>query len=64
MDKSEFNNIFKRFYRNDEVKEIEGSGVGLYLSRKIGFIFQYYNLISSLNVWENIVLPIGLDGKI
>lgn len=31
--------------------------------RKIGFIFQAFNLIPSLNVWENIVLPIGLDGK-
>lgn len=31
--------------------------------RKIGFIFQAYNLVPSLNVWENIVLPIGLDGR-
>ena len=31
--------------------------------RKIGFIFQAYNLIPSLNVWENIVRPLGLDGK-
>lgn len=31
--------------------------------RKIGFIFQAFNLIPSLNVWENIVLPLGLDGK-
>ena len=31
--------------------------------QKIGFIFQDYNLIPSLNVWENIVLPLGLDGK-
>lgn len=31
--------------------------------RKTGFIFQAFNLIPSLNVWENIVLPIGLDGK-
>lgn len=31
--------------------------------RKIGFIFQSFNLIPSLNVWENIVLPIGLDRK-
>ena len=31
--------------------------------RKIGFIFQSYNLIPSLNVWENIVLPLGLDNK-
>ncbi len=31
--------------------------------RKIGFVFQSYNLISSINVWENIVLPLGLDHK-
>lgn len=31
--------------------------------KKIGFIFQDYNLIPSLNVWENIVLPIGLEGR-
>ncbi|MGL5379324.1 ABC transporter ATP-binding protein, partial [Clostridium sp.] len=31
--------------------------------RRIGFIFQYYNLIQSINVWENIVLPIGLDSR-
>lgn len=30
---------------------------------KIGFIFQDYNLIPSLSVWENVVLPIGLDHK-
>ena len=31
--------------------------------RKIGFIFQDFNLIPSLNVWENIVLPLGLDNR-
>lgn len=31
--------------------------------KKIGFVFQDYNLISSLNVWENIVLPLGLDNR-
>lgn len=31
--------------------------------KKIGFVFQDYNLIPSLNVWENVVLPIGLDGR-
>lgn len=30
--------------------------------REIGFIFQAFNLVPSLNVWENIVLPLGLDG--
>ena len=34
-----------------------------YRRRKIGFVFQAYNLIPSLNVWENVVLPAGLDGK-
>lgn len=29
--------------------------------RYIGFVFQSYNLIPGLNVWENIVLPLGLD---
>ena len=31
--------------------------------RRIGFVFQAFNLVPSLNVWENIVLPIGLDGR-
>ena len=31
--------------------------------RKIGFVFQSFNLITSINVWENIVLPSGLDGR-
>ena len=37
--------------------------LAIFRRRKIGFIFQSYNLVPSLNVWENIVLPIGLDGK-
>ena len=32
-----------------------------YRRRRMGFVFQFYNLISSLNVLENIVLPIHLD---
>ena len=31
--------------------------------RKIGFVFQAFNLVPSLNVWENIVLPLGLDKR-
>ena len=31
--------------------------------RRIGFIFQAFNLVPSHNVWENIVLPLGLDGR-
>ncbi|ASA24092.1 ABC transporter ATP-binding protein [Paenibacillus donghaensis] len=35
----------------------------LFRRREIGFVFQAFNLVPSLNVWENIILPIGLDGK-
>lgn len=35
----------------------------IFRRRKIGFIFQQYNLIPMLNVWENIVLPLKMDGK-
>ena len=37
--------------------------LAVFRRRKIGFIFQSFNLISSLNVWENIIFPISLDGK-
>lgn len=37
--------------------------LAVFRRRKIGFVFQAFNLIPSLNVWENIVLPIGLDEK-
>ena len=30
--------------------------------RHIGFVFQSFNLLPRLNVWENITLPLGLDG--
>ena len=35
----------------------------IFRRRKIGFMFQNYNLVPVLNVYENIVLPIQLDGK-
>ncbi len=35
INKEEINDLFKRFYRSKDTKDIEGSGVGLYLSRKI-----------------------------
>ena len=36
--------------------------LAIFRRRKIGFIFQNYNLVQDLNVYENIVLPIELDG--
>lgn len=35
----------------------------IFRRRKVGFIFQSYNLVQDLNVYENIVLPVKLDGK-
>jgi len=34
----------------------------LFRRRKIGFIFQFFNLIPTLTVWENVVLPLELNG--
>lgn len=35
----------------------------IFRRRKIGFIFQNYNLVSVLNVYKNIVMPVKLDGN-
>ncbi|BFL48871.1 ABC transporter ATP-binding protein [Lactonifactor longoviformis] len=45
------------------VFHLKDEQLAVFRRRKIGFIFQNYNLIPSLNVWENIVLPMGLDKK-
>lgn len=37
--------------------------LAIFRRRKIGFVFQNYNLVQDLNVYENIVLPVELDGK-
>lgn len=49
--------------KNKDIFSLKEDNLSVFRRRKIGFIFQSYNLVSSLNVWENIVLPIGLDGK-
>ena len=46
-----------------DIFTLKEDALAAFRRRKIGFIFQSYNLISSINVWENIVLPIGLDHK-
>ena len=38
--------------------------LAIFRRRKIGFIFQNYNLVPDLNVYENVVLPVELDGRI
>ena len=39
------------------------SELTIFRRRKIGFIFQNYNLIPNLNIYDNIVLPVELDGR-
>jgi len=45
------------------IYDLSSNDLAVFRRRKIGFIFQDYNLIPSLNVWENLVLPLGLDGR-
>ncbi len=47
--------------RGKDISKMKEEELAVFRRRKIGFIFQAYNLVSSINIWENIVLPIGLD---
>ena len=46
-----------------DITRLTDEEMSVFRRRKIGFVFQAFNLVSSINVWENIVLPLGLDGK-
>lgn len=46
-----------------ELFKLKDEELTIFRRRKIGFVFQNYNLVPTLNVYENIVLPIGLDGN-
>lgn len=46
-----------------DIFSLDDNALTIFRRRKIGFIFQSYNLIPTLNVYENIVLPIELDGN-
>ena len=45
-----------------DIFSMKDKALTIFRRRKIGFVFQAYNLVSVLSVWENIVLPIQLDG--
>lgn len=49
------------FIRGKDIFQMKEEELAVFRRRKIGFVFQAYNLVSSINVWENIVLPLGLD---
>ena len=45
-----------------DIFALKDEALTIFRRRKIGFVFQSYNLVPVLSVWENIVLPIQLDG--
>lgn len=48
--------------RDNEIAKMNDEQLTIFRRRNIGFIFQNYNLVPVLNVYENIVLPVELDG--
>lgn len=54
----------KVYIKDKDIFSLKEDELAVFRRRKIGFIFQAFNLVSAINVWENIVLPIGLDGQI
>ncbi len=50
--------------REKELADMDDEQLTIFRRRNIGFIFQNYNLSPILNVYENIVLPVELDGDI
>lgn len=46
-----------------ELSKLTSEQATIFRRQQIGFIFQNYNLVPTLNVWENIILPISLDGQ-
>lgn len=50
------------FLQNYQYSTLSNKQMTLMRRRHIGFVFQFFNLIPSLNVYENIVFPIRLDG--
>ena len=53
----------KVWIEGTDIFSLKDDKLAQFRRKKIGFIFQDFNLIPSLNVWENVVLPIGLDNR-
>ena len=52
----------KVFVDGTELSKLNEEQLTIFRRRKIGFVFQNYNLVPVLNVYENIALPVELDG--
>lgn len=53
----------KVYIEGQDIYALKGDQLAAMRRKKIGFIFQDFNLIPALSVWENVVLPLGLDGR-
>ena len=53
----------KVFIDHKDIYAMNNNNLTIFRRRKVGFVFQAYNLIPVLNVWENICLPMELDAK-
>lgn len=50
------------YVRGKKLENMESEELTIFRRRNIGFVFQNYNLLPILNVYENIILPMKLDG--
>lgn len=60
LDKPTSGNIM---INNKELSKMKDKDQSIMRRRDIGFVFQFYNLVPNLNIEENVMLPILLDGK-
>ena len=47
----------------EDLSKLNHEQLAIFRRRKVGFVFQQYNLIPDLNVYENVVFPLQLDGR-
>ena len=53
----------KVYLEDTDVYAQNDEEISLFRRRRVGFVFQHYNLMPHLTVYENIILPLGLDGR-
>ena len=46
-----------------DISKLKGDELCIFRRRKIGFIFQSFNLVPSISVYDNVILPLQLDGR-
>ena len=55
--------LHKVYVEGKSIQGLKKDQLAVFRRRKIGFIFQNYNLVPDLNVYENVILPVELDGR-